>query len=230
MNLNVLVLAAVCLALLALGERAHAASETFTISVPAQTTDFTADTTLSQFNPALGTLTSATLTLATSGTFGGSLKNTSAIAESFSVTENVQIGLTSSNNAITGLSGLQQTLTAGQTYTALGSGASALFGPYTPSSSEGPISFSNLTPFVGTGTLPFTLATMTSTSLVGGGGNIMNAVTTTVGATETITYTYTPTVDTTAVPEPAGLVLGLTSIAAGGLTWIARRRNKKDRN
>jgi len=230
MNLKVVSSAAVCLAVFVLGGRAHAASETFTATVPAQTTDFSADTTLSQFNPALGTLTSATLTLATSGNFGGSLTNTSAIAESFSVTEKVQLTLTSSNGAITGLGALQQTLTAGQTYTGLASGDSAPFGPTSPSTSEGPISFGNLSPFVGTGTLPFNLATLTSTSLMGGGGNIRNAITTTVGGTETITYTYTPTGTANAVPEPAGLILGLTSIAAGGLTWIVRRKNQKDRN
>ena len=81
-----------------------------------------------------------------------------------------------------------------------------------------------MTPFIGTGSLPFTLTTMTGTTVLGGGGNTTNGIVTTEGATETITYTYTPF--TNAVPEPAGLILGLTSIAGGGLSWYVRRKTR----
>ena len=124
-------------------------------------------------------------------TFGGSLRTILRLQRAFTVTENVQLTLTSSNPAITGLGALQQTLTSGQTYTGLAPTVSAPFGPTSPSNSVGPISFADLTPFVGTGTLPFNLATLTSTTFVGGGGNLMNSITTTAGGTETITYTYT---------------------------------------
>ena len=211
--------ATICLATLPNCGIAQAASITFTAIVPEQVTDFTANTMLSQFDPALGKLTAVSLSIATNGNISGSVQNTSAVAQNFTVTETVVLALTSTNSDIMGLanfSNLTRTLTDMGSHTGLPAGAMAPFGPFTPTSSA-TISASSLTPFIGTGTIPFTLTTMTSTVVSGGGGTITDSITATAAATETVVYTYT-------APEPASLILGVTSIAGCGSILVLRRK------
>ncbi len=177
-----------------------------------QTTDFTDNLTLAGFNTSLGTLTGVSVTLSDAGAFGGNLQNGASSVESFKITEDVNF---TTNSSSTLLASLTTDLVATQTYTNLASAASAAFGPYSPTSSvSGTATAAQIGEFLA-GNVSLSLATLTGTTVLGGGGNIINKITTQADATVTITYTYSPSAPPP-VPEPASLaVLGMGLLGLG---------------
>ena len=186
-----------------------------------QLTDWSQVLTVNPFNTALGTLTGVSITLDSSGAFSGAVKNTSATPQNFKVTEDVNLSGSSSNAGISAIIGtLTQDLVVTQTYTALGSGTSAAFGPFGPTSTASATS-TNFAAFE-SGPISTTITTATGTTVIGGGGNITNNINTKAGATLTVVYTYTPAVVPPPVPEPASLMLVLAGMAG---TLLLRRRS-----
>ena len=102
---------------------------------------------------------------------------------------------------------------------ALAAGASAAFGPYTPTATATPAVYTSGATFNlfngGPGNVSLNFASLTGTTTLGGGGNISNTITTTAGATATVTYQYT------AVPEPSAMALTLV----GGLLGLLKVRS-----
>lgn len=192
-----------------------------TYTLPLSTTELGQGFTFTQFDPTLGTLDSATLTLDGSGLFSGTVQNNAAQAQTFKVTESSDITL-SGPAFVTPLTG---NVSASQNYTLLAAGVPSAFGPQNPTLA--PISqtyTSGLGGFIGTGTLPFSISTLTGQTIAGGGGNIATNLSTKAGADATLVYTYHT--NTTTVPEPGAWAS--MSIGAMGLMFLGFKARKKN--
>jgi hypothetical protein len=198
----------------------------FSFTVTQRTTDFTKGFVLPKFNTALGTLTNVFLSESLNGSFSGTVTNTSATPANFKVTEDVSLDLTLTSGGSPALSSVD--LVATQTYTALASGASAPFGPFVPTISNS-ANFTSGTIFSafngGPGPVGLTLSSLTGTTVIGGGGNITNNITTTAGGTISVTYTYNAPSTTT--PEPGTWAMMAAGASTGLVALRRRRRNKK---
>jgi hypothetical protein len=208
---------------IASGREAKADFETFTATVPQTTTDFTVPLLIQGFDPALGTLTKVMLTWSVSGSMNGTVTNTSTGAQNFTVAENSTLKLyLGSDLTVPPLS--SPGLSAMQTYTNLGSGITSPFGPYMPSSLDGPNTYTSASNpmifngFISAGTVAFTVDTMTKLNIDGGGGNVLSAILTTAGGTLTVRYDFTP------VPEPSSIALSLVGVLTVGTGALVRRR------
>ncbi len=189
-----------------------------------------------QFNPALGTLTQVTINFTGNANFAGSVTNNGAGAATFRVTETSGIDLhdgagnllffTPSAPLTGGGTAISGDLVGAQTYTNLGSGSMANFGPFTPSvtGSESLTSGAIFSEFAAGTSVPFQLDSLTGETVQGGGGNITSALTTQVGASVSVTFTYTPATPP-GVPEPS--CLALFGLGSGALFLVRRLRKAR---
>jgi len=199
-------------------------TQTFTQPTSSPTTWSVANIPFNQFNPALGTLNSVTLS------FGGSFSQNEVITVPVGVPAQTITGLTAvadvliydaANfvNLITDISGSQNvisfpgvTIAAGTSQNFSAAGALG-FGP----ASQLPIA-----PYIGLGTKSFSLAG-TGGFIVSGGGQAQFGITTTSGGTLALVYDYSPlTAPPTATPEPA--TFGMVGVAMAGLVYLRRKR------
>lgn len=188
----------IALLLIAVSSVAGAATTNGTCSsITNQITDLSAAViNCSQFNPALGALTSITITI--SGSLAGSisLANSAAASETVTASTNSQFML---HNPLTGFSFTSPlfttTLTTGSV--TIASGSTVPFNNLLSGvSTNGPLTDSvpaTFTPYVGTSTFPVSFDTLTGVTVVGGGGNIAATDTTTASANVTVVYAFTPT-------------------------------------
>jgi hypothetical protein len=197
-------------------------TESTSVTLQQTTTDFSKSLALPTFNSSLGTLTNIVVTYTDSGTMQGFVQNTSNSKQSFQVTETSVDSLTYGTTSL-----LTNNLVALQSYTSLGADQSQQFGIATPSGSAGPMMISSGPLFNAflepNSNVMLTFSTLTSTTVTGGGGNISTGIYTTVGATVTVVFGYTPFA---AVPEPSSLVLTAIGgfVLIGGLSRSRRNR------
>ncbi len=208
---------------LALANAASAATITQTFTQPQSATTWSvANIPFNQFNPALGTLTSVTLQ------FGGSFTQQEVISVAagnpaqtitgLSAVADVLIyGAANFVNQIVDINGTQNvisfpgvTIAAGTSQTFNAAGALG-FGP----ASQLPIA-----PYIGLGTISYSLAGTGGFS-VSGGGQANFSITTLSGGTLTLVYNY-DAVPTNGVPEPTTMAGAFAGLLA--LIPVARRR------
>jgi hypothetical protein len=187
-------------------------------------TDFTQSLVVPKFDPTLGNLRDVVLSYEDQSVISGTLMNTSAGTQHFTVTESTLFTLSLGSDPL-----LTNTMGASQTYTELAPYAMANFGTFTQGGGAGPMTLTSgeiLANFVGTGgDVSFDFSTLTMTKVAGGGGNIVNDISTTAGATLTVEYDYDSFITTEIIPEPASVIQVVTGgffIASARL--IARRR------
>lgn len=190
-----------------------------TVTVPQSATDFSMPLSFNSFNTSLGTLTGITISYSDFGVMNGSIQNTngSSPSQNFSVKEDSSIALTYGTTAL-----LTNDLISQQSFASLGPGDSTIFATSTPNGSSasgtissGPLFNAFLKP---SSNVILSLSTLTSTTVIGGGGNISAQITTEVEAMVTVTFAYTP-----AVPEPASMLM----MSIGGLMFAASRFRKR---
>lgn len=200
--------------------QANADSVTYgPVSTGTLTTDFSnVPLQLQLFDSNLGMLTGVSITI--SGDInvlaGSSVTNTAATEQSFTFTENVDYSLSDSGLLNTQLQTITTNPGHSQDYD-LQPNASGAFGPYT-GTTNGTFTFAPLTAFQtsGVGYDSVNVATNTTQTVSGGGGNITAALNTSGGAKLTVTYTYQ------AVPEPSTVALAL--LGGCGMIFLLRRR------
>jgi hypothetical protein len=230
-NSSLITLVIVALALLVAAPVAYADSETFTATITPNPTNFSGvTTTLPQFDPSLGTLTSVTVTLNGNGVTDITATETADIATTVSTLltnvgltlTDVSVGLNLSES-MTGqplVGGNPISITNPLLIAALGhydSGSLALMGTQTDQV------FGGLSGFIGLGDLTFDLAGNALTTQSFSGGNLNTTQATSAGGGVTITYDY----DTGNVPEPGTLSLFGTGLL--GLAGMLRSRFGKAR-
>ncbi len=212
----------------------QAATFTDTDSFSAEITELTDQPLrVDPFDASLGTLTKVTVTLSGSLSSVGTVTNTAAQAQSFTVsTRAQQYDGTKSGGSPAVLPSTFQVFTpfdliGSQAYTALAPNTPAAFGPY--SADRGPLivftstSLADLAQFVGGGAFGYNFNTLILTAVQGGGGNVTTAINTNASASLSVTYEFEG--DVAVIPEPT--TVSLVGLGLLGLAYARRRQSQK---
>lgn len=199
----------------------QAASISFSDTIAATTTNWTKNLTLSQFTPALGTLTGVAFS------YGGSVTSTFRIESTDTAPAVVAANLAATLDFGTPVSAtLALSNSTTQAVTAFDGvvdfGGTSGFGPTSVTDTDVGV-LSLVAPFatyVGGGTYNIAVAANGNSNATGT-GNLATLISTNASAQIEVTYNYEPTV-TTNVPEPGSLAL--VSLAMVDMGFAARRR------
>lgn len=184
---------------------------------PMLTTEINQSGLLPLFDISLGTLNSVTLTLVGNSESTTSLFNAAANPQTFSFQSILNYFFTFSNGVSVGAPAFTTTLATTGGFPTLGSGATLNLGTTTDSGSA--VVTGPLANFIGVGNFTVGCTTLSSSTFVGGGGNIQNIQNTTANCGADISYDYTPTI--TRVPEPTAL--WLLGVGLLGLVGVRRK-------
>lgn len=201
----------------------RADSVAYTDSIRLTNGSWSANFTLTQFNPSLGTLTEVDFSLDGAVTGSVTAKNTDVAPEDITTNIGANLKLKTPGGATTIVLSSPDWMT---TDLAVAVGASVTHDNETGSDPEtNSYTASNgtkFTQFIGTGniTLPLTASSTTSASA---SGNVNASLSTKSSADVTVTYDYTPA--TPVVPEPATVSVVLLAGAIGAGAMLRRHRN-----
>ncbi|GAC20517.1 choice-of-anchor E domain-containing protein [Paraglaciecola arctica] len=209
---------------LAIASSAQATVITSSFTNAFEVTEINQTGSLSQFDSALGTLNSATLTLSGESLSSTVLTNNAANPANFSFTSVLNFFFDASSVGVTTpVPAFVTQLASTAGFVNLGSGASLNLGPVSDIASYSvTLTGGDLTAFVGTGLFDTSCSTLSGSTFVGGGANISNDQTTSAFCSASISYDYTETT-ATPVSAPASALL----FGAGLLGLAVTRRNKK---
>jgi hypothetical protein len=206
--------------------------ETVTTGPTLKTTDFSLALAIPRFDTTLGSLQDVIISDTDNSKIIGSITNTAASAESLTVSEGTVYSLTLGSNLL-----LTNTLMASESYTSLTRWQAATFGDFRLSGSAGSLTLTSgaiFNTFLETNSnIMVDFSTLTTSTVVGGGGNIKTGITTRAGAIVTVRYDYINSIQPlppSPVPEPSSMLMttlgGLLASCAG---LVGRRRRAVSR-
>ena len=204
--------------------QASVLTSAFGLPIAESLTDIVETGVLNKFNPALGTLTGASLTMFGSGTTTISLTKVSTQSQSSFANSSMDINFTSTLLSLDALLGvnpeisLLATTGAAQSYA---SGQTRTFGPLKSAANVTVDLSSILSALTGAGTYELTCESQ-SLLTYSGGAKMRGFQDSTGGCGARVSYTYTAVRGTNAVPEPASLALVMGALAIG--VGATRRR------
>ncbi len=213
------------MALTVLASAAHAATISYQYGLPLAetTTEINQTGLLSQFNPSMGLLTGASLEIFGSATTTITLTSNAANNQNARATSSVDLAWSSTLGGLDAILAddiaLAFTTGAAQSYTP---GQSRSFGPLTDSGTFSYDLAAILASLTGTGTFDINCESLSGVNVVGGGGNIVSAQTTTAGCGARVTYTFDQATPPPAIPEPG--TLALVGLALAGIGAARRRK------
>jgi hypothetical protein len=210
-------IAAVAAVVAAAGAQAATLTYQYGLPISQYTTEISETGLLGLFDPALGTLTGATLTYFSAGSTSITLTNTAAQDQTARSTSGMDVLWSSALAALDPLLADQQLLYSTGAALSYAPGQSRTFGTLSDAVNTSPVLSGILAALTGVGSLPLMCQTLTSLTVVGGGGNVRATQDTTAGCGAQITYTYSPS----SVPEPTSLVLAAMAL---GVLGVASRR------
>jgi hypothetical protein len=156
------------------------------------------------FGSNLGTLTGVSFSLTARITSSGTITNTAAQVQSFTITQDVLFWLDDAGRLSSLLNDLTPDPSVSQSYKRASPKSSLPFGPYDVKSATPTVS-APLAPFIvpGGGIDEIAVSTETGTMIRGGGGNAAADIHTLAQATIRVEYTYTPA-PVIVAPQPVG--------------------------
>jgi PEP-CTERM motif len=220
---------------LALSASAHAATLDVQTHVFVPTaTNWESTLLVPQFDPALGDLSSVTLTLVGEATGSASVESLDTAPSDLLIVLRAQVSLTQPGGSV-----LTTTPTSSQSFAASAfdggidfAGTSGrVFGDLSFGSSESMTltDTSLLAPYIGTDSVSLQVRA-SGTSTASGAGNVLSLLQTTAGASVTVAYDYTPAMNpgdpVAPVPEPGTYALMLMGLAWVGVVTRRRRQHK----
>jgi hypothetical protein len=206
--------------------------ETVATGPTLNTNGFSLALAIPRFEPTLGSLQDVVISDTDKSTITGSITNTAGPAESFTVSESTVYRLTLGSNLL-----LTNTLMASESYHLLSPLHAATFGGFSPSGSAGPLTLTSgaiFNTFLETNSnVMADFSTLTTTTVVDGGRNILTGISTKSEAIVTVRYDYINSIQPpgpASVPEPSSMVMTtLGGLLAGCAGWVGRRLRARSR-
>ncbi len=213
------------MAMTAVASAAQAATISFQYGLPLveSTTEINQTGLLNKFNVPAGTLTGASLEIFGAATTTITLTNNAAQSQNARATASVDLAWSSTLGGLDAILAddisLAFTTGAAQSYA---TGQSRTFGPLTDTGGFTYDLSSILASLTGAGTFDINCESLSGVNVIGGGGNVRSAQTTTAGCGARVTYTYNAAPPPPAIPEPG--TLALVALALAGVGAARRRR------
>lgn len=210
---------ATLLATIGLAANAQADTVSFSFGLPLSQTATELDQTglLALFDPALGTLTGATLTYSSAGTSTITLANNDTVTHSARATASIDVLWSSTLASLDALITDQKLQFDTGAELDYAPNQSRIFASLADGTSSEPNLSGILASLTGVGTFALRCRTFTGVSVFGGSGFVNASVDTDAACGAQIVYTYSPT-PPASVPEPGSLALAglaLAALAAG---------------
>ncbi len=209
------------LAAISFAGAANADTLMYTASAPSATTEISGTLTLPQFNVPGAILDSVSLMATSNATNSGTLTNTAAQPQSFTQSFTTQVTLTGPASIK-----LKPAPGTSQDFTDLAVSVPTAYGPLTGTDTKSATpALADFGLYTGAGSISFSYVSLSGTTTLGGGGNIVSNISTVADVSAKVVYTYH--LQPTDVPEPGSVAMMIAGGITGAGFFVRRRRSSK---
>ena len=192
----------------------------FTASFPSSTTEINGTLLLPKFNVPGAILDSISLSATANATNSGTLTNTAAQQQTFTINFSTDVTLTGPASIT-----LDPTPSTSQKFTNLAPSTPTTYGPKTGTDTKSATpGVADFALYTGAGNFSLAFASLSGQGIVGGGGNIVSSVNTVADVNATVIYTYHRV---SGVPEPGSVAMMIAGGITGAGFFVRRRRSSK---